>query len=255
MKINYKKERQLNLQIAYDDKSNDAFLKQLKEYNDLETLIEKGNGDFQNILRVISWVSSRWEDDASILKKGGKTSKIFRKAIGTNNPRGIEYSYILKACLRSLGYTIRTIFLESKDRKDLKKGEKHIFFEIYLSDQEKWFLIDPQFDIIIKKNGVPLNAVEFQQVLLNEEELEIDNSSDLIDSIDYLEWIGPYLFYFTTSLNNGRISLCDRISGNKKRLILVPINENPPRYFKNLMKMRISLVTHSITDFYPQLNN
>lgn len=255
MKINYKKERQLNLQIAYDHKSNDAFLKQLKEHNELERLIDPNREDFQNILNVSSWISSRWEEDEDIFKKQGKTNRIFKKSIGTNNPRGIEYSYILKACLRSLGYTIRTIFLESKNRKDLKSGEKHIFFEVYLRDQEKWFLIDPQFDIIIKKNGVPLNAVEFQQVLINEEELEIENPSDLIDSIDYLEWIGPYLFYFTTSLNNGKASLCDKISGNKKRLILVPVNENPPSYLKNLIKMRISLITHSIMDFYPQLNN
>ena len=253
MKISYKLEKQLDLRIRYNDKSNEAQLKTLKETNRLETLIDQKNPDFQNIMEVRSWVSLKWEQDAKIFNKSNNIRTIFNKSEKGPGNRGLEYILMIKSCLRSLGFTIRTLFIESKDGEELKKGAKHVLLEAYLRDKKKWFLIDPKFDIIIKKNGVPLNAIEFQQALVNEEELDVINPSGRINSEDYLEWVGPYLFFFTISLNKGAVNICDGIYGNKKRLTLVPINEEPPLDFKNSMRIRTSLITHSIADFYPEL--
>jgi len=68
MNISYIKERQLYLQIRYPDRSSDASLKKLKENNRLKDLLDEHNCDFQNIMKVKDWVSSKWENDCKLLK-------------------------------------------------------------------------------------------------------------------------------------------------------------------------------------------
>ncbi|PTX44813.1 hypothetical protein C8P64_0795 [Christiangramia gaetbulicola] len=250
MNISYIKERQLDLQIRYPDRSSDASLKKLKENNRLEDLLDEHNCDFQNIMKVKDWVSSKWENDCKIFKAQAEKRSIPKTSESTDDHRGIEYSLILKACLRSLGFTVRTLFLEPGDHAEEGQRKKHVLFEAYLSDRKKWFLIDPIFDIVVQQNEVPLNAVEFQQALVHEEELELGNTLKLLSSVEYLEWIGPYLFYFTTSLNKGGGNICSRILGSKKKLTLVPVGIKPFGKFQKSLKKRNRLITHSIADFY-----
>ncbi len=250
MNVSYIKEKQLDLHIRYPDKSNEASLKRLKEMNRLEDLLDEHNCDFKNIMKVKSWVSSKWEKDCKIFKAHADKKSIPKRAETQGDQRGVEYSLILKACLRALGFTVRTLFLEPGDTEEDEQSKKHVLFEAYLSDRKKWFLIDPIFDIVIQQNEIPLNAVEFQQALVHGEELEIANPLKLISSIEYLEWIGPYLFYFTTGLNNGSGNICNRIIGRKKKLTLVPVGAKPSGKFQRSLKKRTRLITHSLADFY-----
>lgn len=250
MNISYIKEKQLDLQIRYPDKSIEASLKRLKENNRLEDLLDEHNCDFQNIMKVKCWVSSKWENDCKLFKAQAEKRPFPERSKTQDDHRGIEYSLILKACLRSLGFTVRTLFLEPGDLEEDEQRKKHVLLEAYLSDRKKWFFIDPNFDIVVQQNEVPLNAVEFQQALVHEEELEIGNPLKLLSSVEYLEWIGPYLFYFTTSLNKGGGNICSRIMGSKKKLTLVPVGIKPFGKFQKSLKKRNRLITHSIGDFY-----
>lgn len=153
--------------------------------------------------------------------------------------------------MKSLGFIVRRLWLKTKDVDVVNSGEGHVVNEVYLSDFKKWFFIDPQFDIMVLKNGIPLNAVEFQSAIANNEQIEIINPSKEITDEEYIEWISPYLFYFTTSLNNGRISNWDRVIGAKKQLTLVPKGHKPPTYFQRLFRIRTNYKTNSISDFYP----
>lgn len=201
-------------------------------------------------MKVKDRVSSKWKNDCKLLKAQAEKRPIPKRLESTDDHRGIEYSLILKACLRSLGFTVRTLFLEPGDHAEDGQRKKHVLFEAYLGDRKKWFLIDPIFDIVVQQNEVPLNAVEFQLALAHEEELEIGNPLKLLSSVEYLEWIGPYLFYFTTSLNKGGGNICSRILGSKKKLTLVPVGIKPFGKFQKSLKKRNRLITHSMADFY-----
>ena len=115
--------------------------------------------------------------------------------------------------------------------------------------------MDPCFDIMIKKNGIPLNAVELLQALISGKELEVVNPSNEITCEEYLEKIGPFLFYFSTDLNTEISGIWKRIYGSKDKLTLVPIDEEKSKFFLKNIDKRKNITTNSIADFYPEINN
>ena len=114
----------------------------------------------------------------------------------------------------------------------------------------KWIFIDPQYDVIATENGVPLNAVELQEVIANKKPFEIINPNKVIGKEEYIDWIGPYLYYFYVSLNKGKVSILDRIIGSKKQLTLVPIGGKEPKYFQRIFRLNNTYFTNSTADFY-----
>jgi len=252
-KISFSVEKQLNISIPYSNKSERKDLKNLKEYFKLDTLISNTKNDFDKIKKIQSWVHSQWEHDGDNVPEKNDAMFILQEAKKGKKFRCVEYSTVTTSCLQSLGFIVRSLWIKTKDVDVVNYGAGHVVNEIYLNDFEKWFFIDPQFDIIVLKNGIPLNAVEFQSAIANKEKIEIINPNKEITDKEYIDWISPYLFYFTTSLNNGRISIWDRIIGTKKQLTLVPLGHKPPKYFQRLFRIMTNLKTNSIADFYPKV--
>ena len=209
-KIHFDTEKQLNLVISYSDRSESKELKSLKEVFKLDTLLLNANDEYEKIKNIQSWVHSRWKHDGNNVPEKSNAMYILKEAEKGNRFRCVEYSIVTTACLQSLGYIVRGLWLKTKDVDVVNSGAGHVVNEVYLNDLKKWFFIDPQFDIIVLKNGIPLNAVEFQSAIANNEQIEIINPSKEISDKEYIEWISPYLFYFTTSLNKGKISNWDR---------------------------------------------
>ncbi len=253
LKISFNNEKQLDLSIPYSDFSNNDNLIELRKSFQLDTLISEKNTDFENVMNIQSWVHSRWEHDGENTPEKNDPTYILEQAKKGERFRCVEYSIVTSACLKSLGFIVRGLWLKTRDVDVVNSGAGHVVNEVYLKDIGKWFFIDPQFDILVEKNGIPLNAVEFQEAIVNNEKIEIVNPSKEILDNDYIKWVGPYLFYFTTSLNNGAISNWDRVIGTKKQLTLVPLGHKPPTYFQRLFRIRTNLKTNSIEDFYPTL--
>ena len=253
MSIRFKKEKQLDLQIQYSRKSDDALLKKLREIYDLDSLIDNDKSDFENIINVQSWVYSRWEHDSENIARKNDVFYILEQAAKGKRFRCAEYSTVGKACLQALGFTVRELWLRSRDEELIKRNASHVMNEIYLEDLKKWFFMDPCFDIMIKKNGIPLNAVELLQALIKGKELEVINPSNEITCEEYLEKIGPFLFYFSTNLNKEKSGIWKRIYGSKEQLTLVPIEEETSTFFQKNINKRNSITTNSIADFYPEI--
>ncbi len=250
-KIHFDTEKKLDIIIPYSDKSKSKELMRLKEVFELDTLIINTNDEYKKIKNIQSWVHSRWEHDGTNVPEKSNAMYILKAAEKGQKFRCVEYSTVTTACLQSLGFIVRGLWLKTKDVDVVNSGGGHVVNEIYLRDLKKWFFIDPQFDIIVLKNGIPLNAVEFQSAIAANEKIEIINPNQEISDREYIEWISPYLFYFTTSLNNGKISNWDRIIGTKRQLTLVPKGVKPPIYFQRLFRIRTNYKTNSIYDFYP----
>ncbi|MFQ6092300.1 MAG: hypothetical protein ACE5OR_06400 [bacterium] len=69
-------------------------------------------------------------------------------------------------------------------------------------NSNKWVFVDAQFDAIPELDGVPLNAVEFQDALSrNTPGILILSASSGFHTWYYKKWIGPYLYYFDFSID------------------------------------------------------
>lgn len=253
LSIAFKKEKELDITIPYTDQSKREDLVELRERFQLDTLISKDKTDFENIMNVQSWVHSRWIHDGDNVPENHNPIYILEQAEKGERFRCVEYASVASSCLKSLGYTVRGLWLKTRDVDEVNYGAGHVVNEVYLKDKKKWFFIDPQFDIIVLKDSTPLNAVEFQKAIVTKEHIDIINPSKEISDEDYIKWIGPYLFYFTTGLNNGAISNWDRVIGTKKQLTLVPLEHKPPTYFQRLFRIRTNYTTNSLADFYPKI--
>ena len=159
-----------------------------------------------------------------------------------------------KECLASLGLKVRTLGLMTKDVSDVKSGAGHVANEVYLKDLKKWVFIDPQWDVITTFEGIPLSAIELQNHISYNKNFELLNPNKTTSKEAYKKWIGPYLYFFTTTLNNQKVGIWDRIIGNKKQLTLLPIGASEPQYFQKIMRIRTAYYTNSTKDFYPVLN-
>jgi hypothetical protein len=115
---------------------------------------------------------------------------------------------------------------------------------------KKWALLDGQWDAVPMINNIPLNGVEFQKAIAeNYNELEIRTSSG-ISKRHYVDWIFPYLYYFTISFDNREGNTVTNKVKEKSHLMLVPYGATMPTVFQIANKIDYCLYTHSLNDFY-----
>jgi len=242
--------RNQNFQIEYKTFIEKPDLVKLRTDFKLDLIVQDVQSDFEKVLKVQSWVNSRWEHDGENKPEKNDAYFILKEAEKGEKFRCVEYSLVASECLRALGFKVRNVGLMTKDINEVNTGAGHVVNEVYIPDLKKWVFIDPQYDIIAIANGIPLNAVELQKVIAYNEPFEIVNPNNVIGKADYVDWIGPYLYYFYISLNEGKVSIFDRIIGNKKQLTLVPKGADKPKYFQRLFRLNNTYFTNSIADFY-----
>jgi len=249
-KLEFDRNRNSDYQIEYKVHSTKPDLLKLRMDFKLDTIVQSAKSDFEKVLLIQSWVNSRWKHDGENTPEKNDAYYILKQAEKGERFRCVEYSLVASECLKSLGFKVRNIGLMTKDVDVVNSGAGHAISEVYISDLNKWIFIDPQYDIIVTKNGQPLNAVEFQKAIAYKEPINIINPNKVIGKEEYLDWIGPYLFYFYTSLNKGKVTIWDRIIGNKKQLCLVPKGRKNPKYFQRLFRLNNMCFTNSVKDFY-----
>lgn len=240
--------------LAYNKEVLDSNLTQLRLEYQLDTLVRNCTTEFEKVIKVQSWVQSRWQHDGSNAPEFNNARYILAEAQKGKRFRCVEYSIVAGQCLAALGLTVRNLGLMTKDISEVKSGGGHAVNEVYLADLKKWVLIDPQYDVITTYEGVPLNAVELQDCIANKKDFGIINPNRTITKEGYIKWIGPYLYYFYTTLDGKTVGIWDRIAGNKKQLTLYAKGAEQPPYFQKIFRYNNSYFTHAINDFYPTIH-
>lgn len=240
-----------NYGLVYKDESNREDYTKLRTEYKLDSLVKNCKTDFEKVTTIQSWVQSRWKHDGNNAPEKNDALYILKEAEKGKRFRCVEYSIVARQCLASLGFTVRGLGLMAKDISDVKSGGGHAVNEVYLNDLKKWVFIDPQYDVITTYKGVPLNAVELQNCIATGKKFELVNPNKTITKEEYTKWIGPYLYYFYTTINGQSIGIWDRIAGNKKQLTLYPVASEQPQYFQKIFRLNNSYYTHSVKDFYP----
>lgn len=239
--------------LEYQDLSNENKLKILRNKYKLDTLITNCKTEFEKVIKVQSWVHSRWKHDGDNEPEIVDALFILKEAEKGKRFRCVEYGFVAKECLSSLGIKIRGLSLMTKDVSEVKSGAGHVANEVYLKDLKKWVFLDPQWDIITTLENKPLSAIELQYCIANNKNFEIVNPSNTTTKEEYKKWIGPYLYYFTVNLSGQVVDQWDMILGNKKRLTLMPKGAIKPAYFQKIIRLRSSYYTNSIKEFYPTI--
>ncbi len=240
--------------LTYLDLSSREDLKRLRREYNLDSLVKDAGSDFEKVTRIQSWVQSRWKHDGETVPEQSDALYILREAEKGRRFRCVEYSIVTTQCLSALGFKVRGLGLMTRDISEVKWGGGHAVNEVYLPDSKKWVFMDPQYDVMTMHQGVPLNAVELQRCIALHQDFQLLNPNHTISKEKYIQWIGPYLYYFYVSINGQSISVQDRIVGNKKQLTLYPLGATQPAYFQKIMRLNTSHYTHSLTDFYPVID-
>lgn len=248
--IKFEKDKEnKDIQISYS-KSDNAYLNDLKKQYPLTDLVQDSKTDLEKILHVLNWTSNRWKHNGNNSPKKNDAISILKEVEEGQRFPCFAYAIVLRDQLNALGFKARTVYLKTQDAKTRSFSPGHVATEVYLNDLQKWIFLDGQFNVIPTLNGLPLNAVEFQNAICHHyEELVLASKRD-VSKRNYIEFVYDYLFYLDTTLDNRYIANQKTIKG-KKSVMLVP---NGAEYLSRVgfwnMNIDHCLYTNSIKDFY-----
>lgn len=258
-----------NIHFYYEDKK-DVNLVQLNNQYNINKLLESGRGEFEKSLILLKWVnnklkfskqsSSDKKDAISILKEGENGNSV------SNN----EYVMAFEQLTVSSGIITRVGELRSKELFNTKEDYYYKVCEIWDDSMKKWIFIDVSNGCYIKKDGVPLSAIEII-------EKGIDNT-DIIGIKDvkkYLKNMRNYFYSYTIKIDNKiftmqksyasitYIKAGDTPQIKTKQGIIVPtifvnksilFNKSPLEEYKNINKDSIPTLILSKTNDDNQKN-
>jgi len=237
--------------FRYETDSNNFFLQKLKSECGLEKLLEGSKTEKEKALKVMNWVHRQWQHEGNDVPKKTDAFSLLREAKEGKNFGSEEYAIVTVACLNALGMPARVLGLKTKEAATDASDARHILCEAFMKDYNKWVLLDSQFDVMPVMNNIPLNAVEFQNAIVNQfEDLEIQSLSAPSKG-SYINRIFPFLYYFQVKLDNREADnpVSPKVEG-KGSLLLVPKGEKMPPAFRKKFPGAGYLYTNSLADFY-----
>lgn len=237
--------------FVYPNPLRDSTLLKLNAKYHLNTKFNHLSKDIDKAFKLMDWTHNRWKHDGKNRPTSSNPVKILEEASAGQNFRCVEYAIVLSAALNSVELPSRILGLKTKDVETVEHNAGHVVTETYLPKLEKWIFMDAQLNYIPFVNGEPLNAVEYKNAIINNRDnivfRNINGAFSKHKTKIQIDWVGKYLFYFDTLLDSSSSSsLCQ----NKRRLMLVPLNENNPKYFQAKRKINNCIYTNNINDFY-----
>lgn len=244
----------LDVEFYYSDTTNHEYLRALRKCYGLDTLVSNSKSQLSKVGIILNWANQQWEHNGSNTPSRSDALTILKEASNGNKFRCVEYGIVSAAALNSINIPARVLGLKTSDVERVKRGAGHVVAEAYLNDLQKWVFIDGQHNVIPVLNGMPLNAIEFQNAIIqHRNELDLINRrGNLADESKeaYLSWIGKYLFYFDVTFDQ-RICADKQLVEikGKNKLTLVPMGAKEPVLFQR-RKIDYGAYTNSLTDFY-----
>lgn len=249
--LNFDNSRNAILDIKYQQEES-AYLNRLKNSYPLD-FNNNALSDTEVVLQVLNWTNSRWEHSGNNSPSKNDAITILNEASEGQQFPCFAYAIVLRDQLNALDFKARTIYLKTKDAANRNGPPGHVATEVYLEDLEKWIFIDGQFNVMPVLNGVPLNAVEFQNSISNDyDKFELKSlSKEKMAKNKYVDFVYDYLYYFDTSMDNRYEKEESHVIDDKSSIMLVP------KGAKNLthidfwnMDVDYCVYTNSIQDFY-----
>ena len=251
--VHYDNESEKKLPCEFyfpNPQTNDALIELRQKYN-LEQMVSGAKSDIEKTLILLNWTHELWRHNGVNVPKKYDALSILEEVDEGKRFRCVEYAIVMAAALNSIGIPARMLSLYTKDVETSKSGAGHAVTEAYLPDLGKWIFLDGQMNYIPFHNGLPLNAIEYQSAINNNEKnIELRNikgSFYKIKAIRKINWVTKYLFYFHIYYN---LSEATTKCPDKDGLILVPSNAKNPTVFQVTEKMGNCIYSNNVRDFY-----
>lgn len=236
---------------------DDANLAALRTKYDLDRVVAGATDDYDKLRRLLKWTHDRWQHNGNNEPSKSDPLTILTEAEQGKRFRCVEYGIVLAGCAQAMGMPARVLGLKRKDVETAKSGAGHVVTEIWLESKKKWVFADGQWDAIPEKDGMPLNAIEFQAAFAkNDPALKIRSSSDT-NADDYIAWVVPYLYYFDFNLDQrlfadstDHANNAQRNQPRKGKLMLVPKGTKNPTVFQRKMPIKNTTYTSNPNVFY-----
>jgi len=239
--------------MAMDD-PNDPNMVELRTKYRLEEAVRGAGDEYERLRLLLAWAQKRWKHNGNNNPSKSDPLTILKEASEGKEFRCVEYAIVVAACARSLGMPSRTLGLKRPDVETAESGAGHVVAEVWLKQFGKWVFVDGQWGAIAEKDGVPLNAVEFQDAIARKQPgLKIRLVSQGYEE-DYREWILPYLYYL--DFNPGSLfypSASQRRAPWPPSIMLVPKGATKPTAFQR-NPMRNCTYISNPKAFYPHMN-
>ena len=229
-----------------------AYLEALKQQFPLDFITNKMS-DMEVILAVLDWTNSRWKHNGNNSPSKNDAISILNEVEEGQEFPCFAYAIVLRDQLNALGYKARTIYLKTNDATHRKRSPGHVATEVFLTDLQKWVFVDGQYNIMPTLNGLPLNAVEFQDAISTHyDEVSLRSlATEKPSKALYVSFVYDYLYYFDTTLENRYETVTRHQIEGKRSMMLVPLGA------KNLTHIdfwntdvNYCIYTNSLNDFY-----
>jgi len=250
--------------FKYED-FNSAYLQELRTRFNLESLVVDCETEQEKVLAVMNWVHHLWQHNGNNEPVKSDPISILDEVI-TNKKhfRCVEYATVLTGCLNALGLRARVLSLMTADVETREYVAGHVVTEVYLPSCSKWVLADAQFNLMPVLDGMPLNALELQQALVNQTSaLELASCDPDLTSgeytpaeiavykQDFIDFIGEYLYFFRTRFDQQYTQDVTWAAGrNLSSLVLVPVGAKAPEVFQIKYPFTNLTSTNSSACFY-----
>ena len=191
----------------------------------LEKLVASAPDDTTKLVALTGWAHSRWAHNGSNQPSHPDPLTILKEAGEGKRFRCVEYGEVITGAAQALGMPARVLGLKTRDAATRKVGAGHVVSEVWLPDCGKWVFADGQFGYVPTLDGVPLNAVEFQEAIARKDPgltlVTLNGPADAKARQAYIKWVSPYLFYFDFTYDARQFKE-NGTSVSSNRLQLVP---------------------------------
>lgn len=240
--------------FIYQNADNSPELQTIKSLYRLDSVAQLGDSEFEQILYLMNWTHSRWAHNGSNKPSKSNTLTILKEAETGKKFRCVEYGIVLKSVLACNGFKARTLGLKTKDVEVTASGAGHVLAEVWSDQYHKWLMLDAQFNLIPISDDIPLNAVEFQNAIAHNKNLELVDINGVVSNKrkkKFLNFITDYLYYFDFKFDQREVPYDSLFKVNDKTvLMLVPVGAKKPTKFQRKFDMNYLAYTTSLNDFY-----
>lgn len=137
-------------------------LAQLRDQEQLDTVIAGKEGDFQKMLALKEWVAAQFPEGSPVPYPPWNSIDILdwiRRGV-TGGFCG-QYSQVLLQSMASLGMTARYVELGSA-----KIPNEHFIVEAWSNEFGKWIALDADYNLYFERGGIPMSALEVHEALV-----------------------------------------------------------------------------------------
>jgi hypothetical protein len=139
-------------------------LAELRKRHRLDEVIAPGKDEFERQVLLLDWTHRQF-------KKFGRPSTNCHGALSILNAIGeghtffcAQYAEVLVSAAASLGWVDRPLALRRHQGANKVGGStEHSVTEMWSNQHRKWVMFDPTSNMVLEKEGVPLNAYEIRE--------------------------------------------------------------------------------------------